>query len=358
MATVKRRTDRPGWTVRWRDDGGVQRKRSFAKRALADRFKTEIEHQLAIGQYIDPTAAKVTFRDVAEAWRLAQPHRENTRAGTLSRLTVHIYPTLGKRPIGSIKPSELQAWVSGLPVSPASVRPVWTTARAVFKAALLDHRISWDPTLGVKLPELPVVQVVPLTVEEVNRLAEAISPRYRALVIVGAAAGLRQGELFGLRVSDVNFLKRTIGVVQQIQNGKRAPLKGKRSTRTIPVGKTVIDALALHLKQYPSSDLIFPDPDGEPWLRQTFNATIWVPARTAAGLTDTTCHDLRHAFASVLIAAGRSVKVVADRLGNSPAVCLSTYAHLWPQDDDLDRKAVDDFFAPVPRVRPAKGSTA
>jgi hypothetical protein len=61
---------------------------------------------------------------------------------------------------------------------------------------------------------------------------------------------------------------------------------------------------------------------------------------------------------SVLIAAGRSVKVVADRLGNSPAVCLSTYAHLWPPDDDLDRKAVDDVFAPVPRVRPAKGSSA
>jgi hypothetical protein len=61
----------------------------------------------------------------------------------------------------------------------------------------------------------------------------------------------------------------------------------------------------------------------------------------------------------VLIAAGRSVAVVAERLANSPAVCLSTYAHLWPQDDDLDRKAVDDVFAPrVPRVRPAKGSSA
>jgi integrase len=366
MASVRKRTDgRPGYTVRWRDEAGTQRKRSFSKKALADRFRAEVENALNTGSYVDPKAAKVTFYEVAEQWRLSQPHRENTAAGTLSRLTVHAYPTLGKRPIGQIKPSELQAWVSGLPLSPSSVRPVWNTAKAVFKAAMRDRRISWDPTLGVKLPELPRVQVVPLTVAEVSAIADNIDPRYRALVMVGAGAGLRQGELFGLRVSDVDFLRRTIRVAQQVQvargGGTRvAPLKGRASTRTIPVGTTVIDAIAAHLRDYPAGrdELVFRDEDGKALYRVAFGKNVWSPARTAAGLPETTCHDLRHFYASTLIAAGRSVKVVAERLGNSPTVCLTTYAHLWPSDDELDRKAIDDVFAVVPRLRPAKGSLA
>jgi integrase len=69
-------------------------------------------------------------------------------------------------------------------------------------------------------------------------------------------------------------------------------------------------------------------------------------------------HDCRHFFASVR--AGRSVKTVSERLGHAnAAMTLNVYSHLWPQDDDHDRPAVDDIFAPdVPRMRPAKGGSA
>ena len=67
----------------------------------------------------------------------------------------------------------------------------------------------------------------------------------------------------------------------------------------------------------------------------------------AAGLpAGTTSHDLRHHYASLLIAAGCSVKSVQERLGHASAVeTLQTYAHLWPDDEDRTRAAVERAWA-------------
>jgi integrase len=68
-------------------------------------------------------------------------------------------------------------------------------------------------------------------------------------------------------------------------------------------------------------------------------------------------HDLRHFFASLLIRAGLSPKVVAKLLGHADAsMTLRVYAHLWPDDEDRSRQAVDDAFrrSDVPTVRPSK----
>lgn len=385
MASVEKRTDgRSGYVVRWRDEAGKQRKKSFAKKALADRYRAEVEHSLNVGSYVDPVAGKATLHDYAERWRAAQPHRPNTALNTKSRLKVHIYPVLGKRPISAIRTSELQAFVTGLPLAPGAVRPVWGTLRAIIGAAVRDRLIGWDPCKGVKLPELELEQIVPLTVEQIGALVAAMEPRYRVLVLVGAGTGLRQGELFGLEVRDVDFLRRTVRVERQVQpadgGGTRVcPPKNRNSYRTIPVGRTVVDGLALHLRDYPAQGetFVFRDERGEALHRGAFNAGPWNAARAAAGLPEVGMHDLRHFYASVLIRAGRNVKTVSERLGHAnAAMTLNVYSHLWPQDDDLDRQAVDDVFAPaprsvpatpvaqrdldrdVPRMRPAKGSSA
>src|SRR5579859_7295158 len=101
MASVEKRKDgRDGYVVRWRDEAGKQRKKSFPKKALADRYRAEVEHSLNVGAYVDPVAGKTTFRAYAEQWSQAQPHRANTAANTKSRLEVHAYPVLGDRPSG------------------------------------------------------------------------------------------------------------------------------------------------------------------------------------------------------------------------------------------------------------------
>jgi integrase len=352
MASVERRKDgRPGYLCRWRDESGAQRKRSFGRKADADRYRAEVEHSLNAGAYVDPAAGRTTFRVYAEQWRASQPHRANTEARVRSQLTRHVYPVLGDRPLAAIRPSELQAWVSGLALAPGSVRTTAATVRAILGAAVVDRAIGRDPWERVKLPEVARTRVVPLTVDQVEALASAVPPAVRALVVVAAGTGLRQGELLGLQVRDVDFLRRTLTVARQIQPGPGGvavvgPLKNKAAYRTIPVAEVVLNALAEHLRAYPSAPdgYVFTAPSGEPWTRGTFGP-VWRTARKAAGLPEAGMHDLRHAFASILISAGQSVKVVSERLGHSnAAMTLNVYSHLWPADEDRTRQAIDAAF--------------
>jgi integrase len=168
--------------------------------------------------------------------------------------------------------------------------------------------------------------VRPSPADAVAQLAAAVEPRYRAAVVLLAGSGLRIGELCGLRVADVDWLRRVVRVERQrLPGGELGPVKTATSARTVPLGAVVLDELAAHLAAHPSGEWLFTRPDGAPldyrtWLR------VWTRARRATGL-DVHTHDLRHLYASALIADGASVKVVQQRLGHaSAAVTLDMYA--------------------------------
>src|SRR5262245_39898388 len=114
---------RTGWRARWRTPDGASRSRTFPRRVEAERFLTTVESSKLTGGYVDPTAGRVMFETYAERWRDAQVHRATTAATVGGHLRVHILPTFGRRPIASVRPSEVQAWVRGRAerVAPATV---------------------------------------------------------------------------------------------------------------------------------------------------------------------------------------------------------------------------------------------
>jgi integrase len=314
------------------------------------------------GAYIDPADAKVPFDEVARAWRANMVARPSTLDRVDSVLKNHILPGFEGRAIGDIVPSDIQAWVkrcerAGL--APRSTEVVYRYLSSIFKTAVLDGRIVRSPCIGIRLPKIPKIRVQPLSTEQVAALIEAMPPRYQALIWVGAGAGLRQGEAFGLTVPHLEFLKRNVVVAQQLHQVvghpvALAPPKTEASVRSIPVGESVLTALARHLELFPPRTslrgidgreqlLVFTDETGAPIRRTAFSAKAWTKVVTAAGLPKgTTFHDLRHYYASLLIAHGASVKVVQARLGHKNAnETLDTYAHLWPDSEDLTRSAVD-----------------
>lgn len=95
---------------------------------------------------------------------------------------------------------------------------------------------------------------------------------------------------------------------------------------------------------------MFTTEKGEPLSRTWFSRAVWRPAVKKAELPDgLPFHDLRHFYASLLISRGASVKVIQARLGHKSAVeTLDTYGHLWPDDEDLTRQAVDAVLAQKP----------
>jgi len=105
--------------------------------------------------------------------------------------------------------------------------------RSVYAAAVVDRLVVSSPATRLTLPSAHRERVVPLTVDQVRALAGALAPRYQAMVLVQAGLGLRVGELLGLRVGDVDFLRRTVHVEHQAVQRTREllPPKTPRSKR-------------------------------------------------------------------------------------------------------------------------------
>ena len=167
----------------------------------------------------------------------------------------------------------------------------------------------------------------------------------RPAVLLGAFAGLRVGEVVGLRTTDVDFMR---GVVTPAIQNVDEPLKTKASRTPIPIPTEL--ALDLASVQFCGTERIVTDAIGGPsstWAIQRANRAALNAVDPEAGervldLPDGFgFHDLRHYFASLLIAHGADVKIVQARLRHGSAkTTLDTYGHLWPDSDDSTRTAV------------------
>lgn len=359
MATVRKRPGRPKpWEARYRDPSGRSRSKSFARKSDAQRFLTTVEADKLRGRWVDPSAGRVTFAAFAEQWLQAQVFDPKTREGTASRLHAHLTPAFGDVELRGIRPSTVQAWVASASrdLAPSYVRLLLATLSTILGAAVEDGLIVVNPcrSRAVSGPKVPRRKVQPWTVEQVSAVVAAMPARYRATAVVAAGCGLRQGEVFGLRVVDVDFLRHAVHVRQQVKHltGEGVvvapPKRGK--TRTVPLSETVAAAVSEHLRAYPAEGeaLVFTNTAGGPINRGGFNDRVWKPALEAAGIAPTRAngmHMLRHTYASVLLAEGVSIRAVADYLGHeSASFTLHVYTHLMPDDDERARAVIDAAF--------------
>jgi integrase len=155
-------------------------------------------------------------------------------------------------------------------------------------------------------------------------------------------------------VDRTDFLRRTIRIDRQLitlvgQAPYLGPVKTISSVRAVPVPQVVLDVLAHQIATYPPGPfgVIFTHPNGQP-IHRSHLGHVWRRAAKSVGLTGVTFHALRHYAASALIASGASVKSVQHFLGHASAkVTLDTYAHLWPDDEDRTRAALEAALAPV-----------
>jgi integrase len=153
-------------------------------------------------------------------------------------------------------------------------------------------------------------------------------------------------------VEDVDFLRRTVRVEFQIapRSKQRTEPKTARSRRTIPLPQLVADALAAHIAEFPPGDdgSLFITNTGEVYGREYYGALFATAVKRVGLPAGTSSHELRHHYASVLLAAGESVVAVAERLGHENAtLVLKTYGHLMPDSEDRTRRAVDEAWSAI-----------
>jgi integrase len=386
--SVKKLTDKPRakpYRVQWREHPNADKQYRFFKlKSEADAHLAKVLQGLNSGTYINEAAGRITFRDYAEAWRKDRVHAPGTAVSVEQQLRLHVYPVIGHRPMNAIRTSEIEALVKRMEVTPvatnadkplaaSTIALTYGRVVAVFRAAVRDRIIALSPCVDITLPDRkPANTLQVLEPGQVLDLVDAVPQRYRAVIITAAGTGLRPGELFGLTVDRVEFLRQRIRVDQQlvrVPGGVKLThkLKTPTSYRDVPLADSVAQAIAAHLDAYgphPEMNLVFTSEWGGP-IQQFPFSQMFENARLRAGIGEwrwgdeveaPTPHDLRHFYASMLIRSGEaSPKVVAARMGHSSIkVTYDTYGHLFSDEEDRTRQAVENFFS-AERERPSSG---
>lgn len=290
----------------------------------------------------------------------------------------------GGKQIRQIKPSTVQAWLRGLTIAENYQHDVLGMVSAIFSAAVDDEIVRSNPCKAgsVRAPKRKTRKVVPWSAERVAAVHAALPARYQLVATLGAGLGLRQGEVFGLAVDDVDFLGGEVRVAHQVRlfsDGRLAfRLPKSKAERTVPLPGRVRDAVAAHLASWPAEPVTLPweHPDGQPVThqlvlttpvgaplsRKNFNRQVWEPALREAGVPlarENGMHALRHYYASVLLDAGESIKALSEYLGHTdPGFTLRTYTHLMPSSSERARKAVDAALGCVTDVYPEASGDA
>jgi len=323
-----RKTDSGRFEVRYRAPDGQERSRRFATRRDAQAFIDRVGVDRQNGTWRDPRASRILLGDWVDAW---QPTVVGLRPSSLARddtyLRTHVVPRFGAMPIGAITPLEVRAWVSDLTASglaPATVHKAYQTLSKVMRAAVDSDLLAQTPCRRIPLPKVERHEMRFLDPDEINRLADAMAERYRALVIFDAFCGLRLSELAGLRRRSIDLSTGRVRVCENAVEVRGHVEWGRPKTsagvRTVPMPSTVAQAVERHLATFVGpgpADLFFPGADGGVLRAGSFRSRYWTPAIRKAGLDGLRIHDLRHTAVALWkvsdVAGEASFGMVRDR---------------------------------------------
>jgi integrase len=373
------------WYGKWRVDGrqvfrkiGPKRTRSKADGLTKSQAEARLRELMAEVTAADVrTASSATRRPhhytVAELGDIFIEHAREVRGlkGTTltdyeSHVRVHLAPFFGDLPIQRIDAKRIEAFVAhlkkkrgqgrrgGKPLSPKSICNYLGTLSALLNFAVRKKWIPASPMTAVDLPPLhedkPLDELSFFEPHEVTSLAAAAQPgEYRALdralYIVAAYTGLRQGELRGLRWGRLDFEGQLVHVLEGFTRGRSSSPKGKRR-RSVPLAPTAAQAL-LQLRAESAwrgaEDFIFACPStGRPMARAGLMER-YRKALVAAGLPASfSFHDLRHTFGTTMARAGKPVGTIQAWMGHADLATTQLYMHYAPaaEDGGRDRRSL------------------
>jgi integrase len=344
------------YDVRLRTPDGTGYKRTFRTRKEAELFEANERADQAKGTWSNPLAGKVPFGEYATSWL---DHRPNLRPRTIelyrSQLRRHLLPAFGERPLCALTPTEIRQWYGRAAgpdgPGPSTAAKCYRLLRTILGTAVEDGLIARNPCVikggGIeRSTERPVASF-----EEIEALADAVGPRYRALVLTAAYTGLRLGELLGLTRKHVDLRSQTVTVVQQRQilgDGTEllAPPKSAAGRRTVSLPETLTTELADHLEAFtPAGDdaFVFVGERSQPLTRRVWQER-WNDARRKLGLEHLHFHDLRHTGNTIAAATGASTRDLMARLGHSSPQAALRYQHATKEWDIRIASAIEDIL--------------
>jgi integrase len=398
------------FVARWTEPTGRRTSQTFKTKADARAHLRKTYGDIARGVYTDRRRGKSTVAAWADDWLAGVRNLSRGGHDTYRRdLDRHILPKLGRVPLGKLTRVDIDRYLSSLELSPSTVHRHYRTLHRMLAVAVQSGMIARNPCEHVQPPRVSQPEIQVLDAGQVDALAAAITPRYRAWVYVMAYGALRWSESVGLRRGRVSLSSRRetdqatgasglrsgvdpasgvggldngttgrigsvwrqtalhppphtptqIAIVEQLVHRGRGewertePKAGSRRVVTLP--DFVNNEMVAHLDAYslPGDDgLVFPTRNGTPIQAPSFRTNIFRRALDKAGLPPMRVHDLRHTAVSLAIEAGANPKLSQARAGHSSiGIHLDRYGHLFPGADESVAQALDELHAKVQRGR-------
>lgn len=202
-------------------------------------------------------------------------------------------------------------------VSPATVNRELANLKNMYTKAIEWGYVKSNPVKKVKFLKEPPGRLRYLKAEEVDALLKACADHLRPIVITALNTGMRRGELFNLKWTDVDLKNRKITVVNTKNN----------ESRVIPINQTLYKEL-IEISDESKGEYVFPDRKGHPFkdIKKSFSTAL-----KRAKIEDFRFHDLRHTFGSHLVMQGVDLRTVQQVMGHKDIKMTMRYSHLSPE---------------------------
>jgi integrase len=376
------RHPKPRWQVRYRDDGRERSAGIYNSPKAAETVRKRIDRGLpptlaeVVVDAVDATKAQTLFGDYVTRvwWPTWKAQHPDSSYQTGKRIEKRILPAFGSIPFAALDADRIGAWKARLVAAglkPATVNSYLSLLGTILNAAVDSEYLPHSPLMRksragrvTAAKNMPVARrEVWVTRHQVDVLAKAIGPRYKALVRVAVLTGMRWGELAALRWDSVSpdqplddgavsgpgrlRVVRALSDPSRNGNGHVKGPKTEAGRRTIALDQETCDTLRQHRQQFGDrrSGLVFTTPGGARGAGGTLAANnfrrVWRRALEQAGLEGgwpeyggLHFHDLRHSHATWLLALRVPMIAVSARLGHAnPVITMMVYAHVDKQVD-------------------------
>jgi len=360
-------------------EGKRIRKRGRGYKTKKDATKAMTEVQEAYnrkGTYAEPS--KMLYADYLDEWfeKKKKSIGDQTQVLYESVIRVHIIPAIGSLPLNKLTPYHIEDLLHKLisdGYAPETVRRIHAIINTSLAAAERLDLVVKNVASKVEKPKLPRRDLVVWEPEYVSQFLDKIKnrSRYSIAIYLAVMTGMRQGEILGLRWSDVDLDAGTISIQQTLRHDGKKLMSGAKtagSIRSIAISQATIDLLKEHRKlilmervelgsDYQNNDLVVCSEKGTPAF-STGIMKVWDRLLKENNAPRITFHDLRHTHASLLLKQGVHIKVVSERLGHSSvAITLDRYSHLLPNMQQEAANGLDDLLFRTGNKKKKEGIT-
>lgn len=293
------------WLACWHDPDGRERTQAFRVKAAADKHWPKMETDRERGEYYDPKAGRADFDGIAQRWLSSRVVDPATKIRYESLYRLHVKPVFTGQ-VKAIRPSDVQTFQAelGERFGSSTVAGARLVLLGILDLAVEDDLIKKNPARSKVVSVTSTGDTEKIQAwgaDRVFAVIDAHPPPLRLLPQIGATAGLREAELFGLALEDIDFEEKVIHVRRQLKKLGRDTVfalpKNDRE-RDVPLADWTAQSIRVHIATYKPRPLTLPweKADGKPrthnvlfrWLDgghmkpRAYSETVWKPALVAA----------------------------------------------------------------------------